>query len=527
MRRLIVLLFAILGVLAAEETSAPVLFEGKEVFVIRAGVPPFTAQRRAAEVERRLDALAELKKLPVVTILPLPEQNSYALVHGEFLIFLVTSVDGASYEMPPLMLAKKWSAAINRALAESKRTHSLTAYLTGALKSLAAWSAFLLLIYLVRFSFNWTTGFVERWVQKQTTERQARGFSLQLWQRAAKIVLTILKLAIGVLLLFQFSFVLSYTFSHFPQTANISTTFLDYLKTVFGGIGSSVVQYIPNGGVVIIVILLAYYLLSGLKLVATALQHGDLTIPGIHPEMAKPTYQLVRILVCIFALVVAFPYLPGSGSDAFKGVSILVGVLISFGSGSSVGNILAGIVLTYMRPFRVGDRVKIADTLGDVLEKTLLVTRVRTIKNVEVVIPNSAILGNQILNYSAMVRSRGLILHTTITIGYDAPWRDVHQALIDAALATDAILPDPRPFVLQTALNDFNVAYEINAYTDRPNEFEFTYARLHSNIQDSFNRAGIEIMSPNYFALRDGNTVTIPEAHRPPGYTPPGFRVEP
>jgi len=182
-------------------------------------------------------------------------------------------------------------------------------------------------------------------------------------------------------------------------------------------------------------------------------------------------------------------------------------------------------VLTYMRPFRVGEYVKIADSTGDVLEKNLLVTRLRTVKNVEVVIPNGAVLGNQILNYSAMARKRGLILNTTVTIGYDAPWRTVHELLNCAARQTDGILADPPPFVLQTALNDFNVSYQLNAYTDRPNDMVDIYSRLHENIQDSFNRAGVEIMSPSYYALRDGNTVTIPESDRPPDYNAPSFRV--
>jgi small-conductance mechanosensitive channel len=230
--------------------------------------------------------------------------------------------------------------------------------------------------------------------------------------------------------------------------------------------------------------------------------------------MVKPTYQLVRLLVVLIALVVTFPYLPGGNSDAFKGISIFIGLLLSLGSSSAVSNVLAGLVLTYMRPYRGGDRVKIADTVGDVVEKTLLVTRVRTPKNVEVVIPNSAILSNQILNYSALASSRGLILNTTVTIGYDAAWRTVHELLRRAALETDGILHDPPPFVLQTSLNDFHISYELNAYTGRPNEIQEIYSRLHEAIQDAFNLAGVEIMSPAYHALRDGNMVTIPDGSR-------------
>jgi small-conductance mechanosensitive channel len=265
--------------------------------------------------------------------------------------------------------------------------------------------------------------------------------------------------------------------------------------------------------------------LKALRFLAQAIEREDLSIKGMHPEMATPTFQLARIMVILFALIVAFPYLPGGKSDAFKGVSIFVGLLLSLGSSSAVSNVLAGLVLTYMRPFRAGDRVKIADTVGDVLEKTLLVTRLHTIKNVEVVIPNSSILSNQILNYSALSRTRGLILNTTVTIGYDAPWRTVHELLTRAALATNGILADPPPFVLETSLNDFHISYELNAYTDRANEFQNIYSHLHEAIQDSFNEAGIEIMSPAFHALRDGNTVAIPQAHRLPDYEAPSFRV--
>jgi small-conductance mechanosensitive channel len=273
------------------------------------------------------------------------------------------------------------------------------------------------------------------------------------------------------------------------------------------------------------VCLITRYTLRVLKFVAEAIERGELPVKGLHPEMARPTYQLARLAVVLFALVVAFPYLPGGQSDAFKGISIFLGLLLSLGSSSAVSNVLAGLVLTYMRPYRAGDRVKIADTTGDILQKSLLVTRLRTIKNVEVVIPNGSILSSQILNYSALARTRGLILNTTVTIGYDAPWRTVRDLLVTAALHTEGILPDPAPFVLQTSLNDFHISYELNVYTDRANEIQDTYSKLHEAIQDSFNAAGVEIMSPTFYALRDGNTVTIPADHRPEYYEAPSFRV--
>ena len=221
----------------------------------------------------------------------------------------------------------------------------------------------------------------------------------------------------------------------------------------------------------------------------------------------------------------AFPYLPGSNSPAFQGVSVFLGILLSIGSSSAIANIVAGVVITYMRPFRVGDRVRIADTTGDVVEKNLLVTRVRSIKNVDVSIPNSMVLGSHIINYSTVAQKEGLILNTTITIGYDAPWRQVHELLKEAARRTDLINQDREPYVLQTALNDFYVSYELNAYTNSPNKMAIIYSGLHQNIQDCFNEAGMEIMSPHYSTLRDGNETTTPSDYRNKDYEIQGFRI--
>jgi small-conductance mechanosensitive channel len=230
--------------------------------------------------------------------------------------------------------------------------------------------------------------------------------------------------------------------------------------------------------------------------------------------------------VIALALVLAFPYLPGSASPAFQGVSIFIGLLLSLGSTSVVANIVSGLVLTYTHAFRVGDRVRIADTVGDVIEKGLLVTRMRTIKNVEITVPNGMVMGSHIINYSAVAQEHGLILNTTITLGYDIPWRLIHETLIKAAQATNGILPEPRPFVLQTSLDDFYVSYELNAYTDQPNKMIVVYSELHQNIQDFCNEAGIEILSPHYGALRDGNPSTIPSDYLPKGYQAPPFQIK-
>jgi small-conductance mechanosensitive channel len=227
-------------------------------------------------------------------------------------------------------------------------------------------------------------------------------------------------------------------------------------------------------------------------------EKGNITFSGFYPEWAKPTYKIARFVVIALAAVVAFPYFPGSESPAFKGISIFLGVLLSLGSSSTVSNIIAGLDMTYRRAFLYGDWVKIGDLTGEVTRVRLLVTHLRTFKNEEVVIPNAIIQNSHVTNYSSLAREQGLILHTAVTIGYSTPWRQVHAFLLQAAEKTAGILRNPPPFILQTSLDDFYVRYELNAYTDAPQDMPTIYSDLHLNIQDAFNEYGVQIMSPHY-----------------------------
>jgi small-conductance mechanosensitive channel len=521
------LLSVLIGIpLLAQEAGVPVVIDGIEILRVYGSVGQFTAADRAPEIEHRIILLAEKKFSGKIGTREVPAENATAIVAGPVLVMGVTDVDAQSAGVPRQVLADRYAVVIQKAVDGYRERHTFKSFLVAVCKMLLAWTLFLSTVWLIWKVVRWLDPALERWFSRLLSGREAATFHLLLLERSRFVLMIIVKAVAVISILFEFSFLLSYTFGLFPQTAGISTTLLDYLRATFGGIGLGIIEYLPSGGFVIVVCFLTHYALRVLKFVASAIERGDLPIRGMHPEMARPTYQLARFAVIIFSLVVVFPYLPGGKSEAFKGVSIFLGLLLSLGSSSAVSNVLAGLVLTYMRPFRMGDRVKIADTIGDVLEKNLLVTRVRTIKNVEVVIPNGAILSNQILNYSVLARTRGLILHTTVTIGYDAPWRTVHELLINAALVTDGILAEPRPFVLETSLNDFHISYELNAYTDRPNEMVDIYSHLHEAIQDSFNKSGVEIMSPTFYALRDGNTVTIPADCRPANYESPAFRVK-
>jgi small-conductance mechanosensitive channel len=290
--------------------------------------------------------------------------------------------------------------------------------------------------------------------------------------------------------------------------------------------GGAFVGYLPKLLFVVVIAAIIHWAIRLVGFFFNQIQQGRIVFPNFPAEWADPTNKIVRVLLVAFGAVVAFPYLPASDSPAFASVSVFLGVLLSLSSSSALANAIAGIVMTYTGAFRVGDRVKLGDAFGDIVETSLLATRVRTIKNEDITIPNSIVLGSSTINYSRSAGTLGLILHTSVTIGYDAPWRKVHDLLIEAALATKGVLPRPRPFVWQTALNDFYVTYELNAYTDTPRDMIDIYAALHAGIQDAFYAAGVEIMSPHYTALRDGNTVAIPEPFRGSGYRAPAFRVE-
>lgn len=314
----------------------------------------------------------------------------------------------------------------------------------------------------------------------------------------------------------------------FPVTRALSVELLNYLIDPITMIGRAFIASVPNIIAIALIIVVTNYVIKLIRMFFNGIERGAITFQGFHREWATPTYKIVRFLALVFSAVAIFPYIPGSHSEAFRGISIFLGVVVSLGAVGAFSHIVAGVVLAYMRPFSVGDRVKIADTVGDITEKTLSVTRVRTIKNVDVTIPNALVLGSHIINFSSSsMKPPPLILHTSVTIGYDAPWRKVHELLIAAAKRTTHVLDTPEPFVLQTSLNDFYVTYEVNVYTVAPNKMAAIYSELHQHIQDRFNEAGLEIMSLPYTQIRDGNRTTIPDQYLPKTYQPPGLRIWP
>lgn len=275
-------------------------------------------------------------------------------------------------------------------------------------------------------------------------------------------------------------------------------------------LGQNIIGYLPSAIQIVIILLITRYGLKAIHIFFHAIDAGIIVLPDFYPEWAEPTYKIVRLLVFAFIPFLIVPLLPGANSRFFDEITFFVGLLVSLGSTSVIKNMTAGIVLTYTRAFQIGDRVRIGGVDGDVVEKSLFVTRLKTIKNEQIAMPNGAVLDSNIMNYSTLAAEKGLILHTSVTIGYDVDWRQVQSLLLDSALITPHVLHDPMPFVLQTSLDDYYVSYEINAYTDQPNQIAGTLSVLHQHILDTFHAAGVEIMSPSYSALRNGSDIAIP-----------------
>jgi small-conductance mechanosensitive channel len=293
-------------------------------------------------------------------------------------------------------------------------------------------------------------------------------------------------------------------FRLFETTRGIAARLLGYVLTPLKNTGVAIINYIPNLITIIITLLVARYILRAIRFFTGQIEKRKLVIPGFYADWARPTFNILRILLYAFTLVIIYPMLPSSGSNVFQGVSVFVGILFSLGSSSVISNLVAGVVVTYMRPFKIGDRIKIGEVVGFVVEKSATVTRLRTHKNEYITFPNSTILSSNITNYnfaSGEGRDGGLILYATISFGYGTPWQTIHAILIDAALKTQYVQHNPKPYVLQTSLDDFYAYYEINVYIKEVAKIPSIYSELNKNIQNGFHEAGLDMTATHFRTL--------------------------
>jgi small-conductance mechanosensitive channel len=505
--------------------TAEVRFDGKTLFEVRERILSFSPEDRARAITERLEALTKDQLLRVEEIKANDFDEGAVISHGQQIIMTITDRDARIAGRSRLTLAQDYAEKIRNAIKEKQARFSFRSILFGVLFTIISTAVLIAILILFKWIFPKIYGIVRSWKGTKIRSIVIQAFEALSADRIIGMIITCVKGIRVFLTIVLFYFYIPLVFSFFPWTHGYAGILFGYLAYPFKAVGNSILEYLPNLFYLAVIVVVTHYTVKLIRIVFNEIDKGTLVLPGFYQDWAMPTFKIVRFLVIMFALVMAFPYLPGSESPAFKGVSIFLGVLFSLGSTSAVANVVAGVILNYTRAFSIGDRVRIGDVEGDITYKTLLVTHIRTIKNVDITLPNSTVLSGAILNFSTAAKESALILNTSVTIGYDAPWRRVHELLISAAKTTNHILENPPPFVLQTALNDFYVSYQINAYTDHPHEMAQTYSDLHQNIQDKFNEGGVEIMSPHYSQLRDGNTVTIPENYRPAGYTAPGMRI--
>jgi small-conductance mechanosensitive channel len=509
----------------AGQGKAPVVVEGKTLFYVQERVYSFSPSDRARAIAERIQRIYKEPRFSLNAIHVEDEETTTDIVADDLIVMAVTERDARAAGRSRRELAQEYAGVIRTAAAELQKQHSLKTIAVGLLWTVLTTGILLLAFKLFKILFARVYRQLDSW--RGTRVRSLRIQKLELLD-ADLITDTLIMLAqwariVTVLILLYFY--LSLVFSFFPGTRGWAAILIDYVMRPVMLIWDAIANNLPDFFFIAVILLVAYYGIKFVKFIFAAIGKGTIEIPGFYQDWAEPTYKIVRFLLIAFTAVVVFPYMPGSNSPAFRGVSIFLGILFSLGSTSAVANIVAGMLLTYTRAFRNGDRVKIGDSTGDVLGKTLLITRIRTIKNEDISIPNATVLSSHIINYSSSTQEHGLILHTAVTIGYDAPWRQVHELLIAAARDTERILKEPRPFVLQTSLDDFYVRYELNALTDQPTYMARIYSDLHQNIQDKFNEAGVEITSPHYGAMRDGNSIAIPAKYVPKEYQAPPFRI--
>ncbi len=490
----------------AEIDTAPVELDGEVLFRVR-GSSSLPASTRAANVRARLEAVARNRSLPLTSLRIAEAEGLERIMAGDRPIVAITEADARLEQLTRSELAQIHLARIRQAIDEYRQARTLQALQRGVRDATGAAVAFLAGVGVLFLISRWVHRLIGRRaalaakrIEPHDRLARIRAVAMPGPERLASALHQGVHLAtalVFIILLFQF---IGFVLGRFPATRYLSNDLFALVLDPLSTMAAGVVSELPSLTFLAVLFVVLRIVLRLMRLIFDAIHRGSLRWPGFEPEWAQPTYKIVRFALIAFGVVIGYPYFPGSESAAFKGVSIFVGVLLSLGSSSAIANLVAGYSLIYRRVFRVGDRVKIGDMIGDVTDSRIQVTRLRSLKNEEVIIPNSTILSTQVINYSALARSDGLILHTEVGIGYETPWRQVEAMLMTAAERTTGILRTPRPFVLQNRLADFAVIYELNVYCAEAMTMLEVYTDLHRHILDVFNEYGVQIMTPAYMA---------------------------
>jgi len=512
---------------AANLPGAPVIVDSDTLFFVSARMFSFSPEDRARTINEKLKRIIEDRSVNPDSIIVQETEAGSEIVAGEVIVMTITEADAGSAQVDRIRLSDTILSRIQSTVINAREQHSFKTLMMASSYALVTLIVLILVLWGMKRFFTLLYAKLVGWQGRRIRTVKVQNLEILTAEKATQALIKLARFVRFVVTLLILYTATSLILGFFPQTRDVSSYLALRVWNLIKPMVMAVVNYLPNLVVVVVLIIIGYYVVKLVRFFFNSVKAGHISLPGFYVEWADTTYKIVRLAVIALFVVLLFPYLPGSDSPAFKGVSIFVALLFSLGSTSIVANIVAGVILTYMRPFKVDDRVEIADTIGDIVERTILVTRIRTIKNTLITIPNAMVLNSHIVNYSSSAGSpEPLILHTTVTIGYDAPWRKVHELLISASYATEHILKQPKSFVFQTSLDDFYVRYELNAYTDSPRAMAKIYSDLHQNIQDKFNEAGVEIMSPHYKAIRDGAETSIPSEYMSSDRKAKSFRVQ-
>ena len=476
---------------------APIRIDDMVLFYVR-GIKAFPAGDRAEAIEERIKKLAADPAVEIDSITSVESKMSTDLVADGRPIMSIFDVDASLEGVPRQILAKAYITKLRTSIEKYRKDRITESLIKNALFALLATVIFIVSLKLLLWLLRKLNAVIESRYKAKIHALHIQSLEFihaeRIWTTLTGAVKVIRLVLTFVLLYFYLHVVLSL----FPWTRLLAANLLGYALVPLQIMGKALVKYIPNLIFIVIFVIIMRYVLKAIQMFFAAIESESIKFAGFDKDWAKPTYKAVRLLMIVLAAVVIYPHVPGSDSPAFKGISIFLGVLFSLGSSSAISNIIAGYTMTYRRAFKVGDRIKVDDITGDVTEIRLLVTHLRTIKNEEIIIPNSKILNSEVVNYSTFARDRGLILHTTVGIGYEVPWRQVDAMMNLAAERTPRLLREPKPFVLQKSLGDFAVTYELNVYVDNPHGMAQIYSELHKNILDAFNEHGVQIMTPAY-----------------------------
>ena len=485
-------------------TGVPLVIEGDTLLSIYASQGGQSPEYRVSRLQDKIKKIGKSLKITTDSIYVFESEHTSDVMCGEVDLIRVSDLDGLWSGMSRQELARQQMTVIAKKIEQLHDTYGLTAKLRGL-----AWAVVLIVIQILLFLL--TKHFV-RHIRRRVIDGFGgrlkplviKGYEFLNIHQAKRILLLLTRVLQVALIVIQLFISLPLLFSIFPETEKFTWNMINYVWNPLQDIALSFIHYFPNLVKVVIIIYIVRWLLKGIRYYTDEIARENIKIEGFYADWAEPSYQIIRIFFIAFSVIVIWPLLPGSESGIFKGVSIFVAALFSLGSTTTIGNLISGLIITYMRPFFVGDFVRIGESEGIVVEKNAFITRLRDIKDNIITVPNNSILSMQTVNYTAAVRhSQGSIVHSDFTFTYKVPRQTIEQYLLEAADRSALLLKDPKPFVLVTTLEDFYTRYEINAYTVETHRLFAVYSELHKNILDVFREHDLEPTSSHFVSVKE------------------------